>query len=989
MPVYIDPATGERYANVPDADADKARGFGFLPEEEHLANLAAEEHTARYGTGQQQLRTGAEEIARMGVSTAALLPGVGDVDAMGNPITTTEGASAAGAAPSLYTGAALERREENPGSAALGAALPSVVGALALPAAGLPGLAASLGLAGAGSVANEAAGADIDGRPIDPWRIVATAGIDLGLQAATLGVSKAVGATYQAVAPRASNLMGRLRGAARKGGDVADEVASQQQLAEAVADAADEIRAAPMPKVAPNPISQRSAIEDLAIEMDKASPDLARQLRTMADGTAGARFRGLADLAEHSGEETAARIQSVLEDESLWGKAAVQHRKAQQATEAARPDIDAVNSSVSRADAIRISRNGDQEAARIQAALGYTGPAQKGALQRWHDALASVSNAEKRTDYGKWWQELPESTRAQGSVRLSELAQQSSAAADAVESLGQKKAADNIRALIADVAEDASPASADRLKNALQKARQNAAQAARKGNTYADNAVTVIDEFEQPLRSGLMDPEIVGAKVADMQRSRNALWSDKSTGFIANRDRMAADGHELFTAVNRRGDYDGVIEYQLKGSALKSLIAMPQSEAALALDTFEDMVRSSRNMAREAQRVGAVGSDAKALGTLAREADATLAEIAKIRRLQAARAEMGTETVVDQLGKGAAGAAAGVAPGIASGAVRSVGEGVASRISEAFASKVTPRRAVDADGVTRFVSALRSSPGGEAAAAKVEDALGRHMGARMGNDGPAQSGVNGRWTALSQRAGAGLAGANRIATKLTRAATPPAAAAIERFTGQDRTLEQAYWRSQRTLDASHPDALAAAADRDLEGAPLDVRATAMRQTARVLAYLQSESPKRVGVSASRPDGRPASYTEMRSYALKADAALNPEGVFEDAARGLVRREQLEALAACWPQAYDELRASTLEQLGQRSTPVARQRASLLFGFGAELDAALGAEVTQLAVNARAMRAKEAESSTPQMQRSSPRSVGAMATSGDRALAGNP
>jgi hypothetical protein len=75
----------------------------------------------------------------------------------------------------------------------------------------------------------------------------------------------------------------------------------------------------------------------------------------------------------------------------------------------------------------------------------------------------------------------------------------------------------------------------------------------------------------------------------------------------------------------------------------------------------------------------------------------------------------------------------------------------------------------------------------------------------------------------------------------------------------------------------------------------------------------------------------------------------------------LERAQLEALQALWPRDYDALRVGVLEELGAgRATTNTRQRMSVLFGFGSEIDPALGPRTRAIVAAARA----EQEAQTP-------------------------
>lgn len=180
---------------------------------------------------------------------------------------------------------------------------------------------------------------------------------------------------------------------------------------------------------------------------------------------------------------------------------------------------------------------------------------------------------------------------------------------------------------------------------------------------------------------------------------------------------------------------------------------------------------------------------------------------------------------------------------------------------------------------------------------------------------------------------------------------------IERFQADDSTAEQALQRHRDLLDKylRDPSALADKMDQTMNG--LDNQSPALHRQAAVQAiavtqFLKSKMPPRRGVSVARPNGTPASPLETRTYALYATAALDPGSVMQDARVGKLRKEQLEALSTLWPTEYTGLRNAVIEQMGNGSTTVVRQRMNLLFGFGNSIDPALGPKITAMVTAAR-------------------------------------
>jgi hypothetical protein len=135
------------------------------------------------------------------------------------------------------------------------------------------------------------------------------------------------------------------------------------------------------------------------------------------------------------------------------------------------------------------------------------------------------------------------------------------------------------------------------------------------------------------------------------------------------------------------------------------------------------------------------------------------------------------------------------------------------------------------------------------------------------------------------------------------------------------------------------------------------------QAMRIAGYLQDNLPGQRNVSVVYPDGTPPSRAEVRQFALRFGAAVDPAGVLADARAGRIERTQLETLQALWPREYDAIRAGVIQELGGgRATPQTRQRMSLLFGFPSGVDPALGPRTR--AVVAAARGAQESRARAP-------------------------
>lgn len=159
------------------------------------------------------------------------------------------------------------------------------------------------------------------------------------------------------------------------------------------------------------------------------------------------------------------------------------------------------------------------------------------------------------------------------------------------------------------------------------------------------------------------------------------------------------------------------------------------------------------------------------------------------------------------------------------------------------------------------------------------------------------------------------------------------------------------------------------------------------QAMRIASYLQDNLPGQRNVSVVYPDGTPPSRAEVRQFALRFGAAVDPAGVMADARMGRLERTQLETLQALWPRDYDALRAGVIQELGTgRATPQTRQRMSLLFGFGSEVDPALGPRTRAIVAAARAAQEKaQPAPSSPGMNRQRLPSTATMQPAGMAAL----
>jgi hypothetical protein len=159
------------------------------------------------------------------------------------------------------------------------------------------------------------------------------------------------------------------------------------------------------------------------------------------------------------------------------------------------------------------------------------------------------------------------------------------------------------------------------------------------------------------------------------------------------------------------------------------------------------------------------------------------------------------------------------------------------------------------------------------------------------------------------------------------------------------------------------------------------------QAMRIAGYLQDNLPGQRNVSVVYPDGTPPSRAEVRQFALRFGAAVDPASVMADARMGRLERVQLDTLAALWPDEYDSLRVGVLQELGKGgASPRIRQRMSLLFSFPSGVDPALGPRTRAVVAAARAAQDEQAPApSSPGMNRQKLPSTATMQPAGMAAL----
>jgi hypothetical protein len=180
--------------------------------------------------------------------------------------------------------------------------------------------------------------------------------------------------------------------------------------------------------------------------------------------------------------------------------------------------------------------------------------------------------------------------------------------------------------------------------------------------------------------------------------------------------------------------------------------------------------------------------------------------------------------------------------------------------------------------------------------------------------------------------------------------------ALERFRGDNKTDLQAFTQHREAILGFQrsPGQLMDLLTEEFEGVDGALNRQMQGQALRVAAYLGKHLPPARGVSVTRPNGSPPNALQVRQWALRFSAATDPTSVMADARAGRLRREQVETLKELWPEEYDGLRLAVVQELmNGRSTPTARQRLNLLFGFDGSIDSALSSRIRKMVADARA------------------------------------
>jgi hypothetical protein len=348
----VDPKTGQLY-DAPDEEgaAAQIRAYGL--------ERATLEQVAEYDAIKAQQAQPIAGRARA-AGTAALATGARLIEGTAGAIESTTGfgtapgleaeqgslTTAEAVAPSAFTPESRAARQAFPGSAAAGALAPAVgLGvALAPVSGGASGLIATEGIIG--GLVGEASSAALEERQMSARGALVNGVIGVGLGGLGAGAGAALRSLQGAKRPlveTAEQVVTRRvpRALLEAGEDLADPETARRateisrQRIDALVRRIDEAATSARPPVANNPAAQQQALTGLADELAEAQPELAAQLRDLAELPRGMRWRELQSL-ESSNPDVAAALDAVRNDAALWGERAVAHGQALAAARAAR-----------------------------------------------------------------------------------------------------------------------------------------------------------------------------------------------------------------------------------------------------------------------------------------------------------------------------------------------------------------------------------------------------------------------------------------------------------------------------------------------------------------------------------------------------------------------------------------------------------------------------------------------------------------------------
>jgi hypothetical protein len=463
------------------------------------------------------------------------------------------------------------------------------------------------------------------------------------------------------------------------------------------------------------------------------------------------------------------------------------------------------------------------------------------------------------------------------------------------------------------------------------------------------------------LREGLESAELFGRN-AGLQVETNAAWKKLIDPYSRVRDRMSQFLGREFGNIGvdsgRIIRFDADMVERAMGAYNRNF----RKDLDAAIAGLDQMMK-----ARQTRGLSHLDALAAARADLMRVRDGF--EFADLLRVAKSRAkEPALATIAKRATGGIAGAVSGGALAGAPGAI--LGAAVGTGAERALGSAVDRVSMLKPGSKSGLNAALRRHLGlardeqarllGDAAFSEtLPEELRRQLLA---------TGADARAVELAQRAAETAQRDRSLTARLM--VNPDAAArflrvagdigsAVVRFQGEHETLGQAYDEATTLLDGfeKNPERMLELFDEEF-GAVGQVSSKLHTEMAakasQVYTYLQAHRPGRRNVSVVYPKGTPASQAEMRMFAKRYTAAVDPASVHADARAGRLEKVQVDTLQALWPREYDALRAGVLQELGtgKASTNI-RQRMSILFGFGSEIDPALGPRTRAVVAAARA------------------------------------
>lgn len=1051
MALYIDPATGEKFENdAPDA-ADKAVKFGLVPAEKFEADQKLqdasggvtdvlrtpfEEVSRKVAAGVAAGVRGVTGLAQEGVDALSGPAPAGLTDEAGSGNYQLPGQNLQGSdlVPAAFTPEALARREANPIASDIGGAAPYAVADVLALVTGGASIAATLGLDAADAGAQAALEAELEHRGVSGEDFLRHAGMNVLFSAgrhAAGALLKGAGGALRG----AEEYAGRVGTAKALAGGVEDATDEASQVLarradEALATSDAAIESVKGPKIAANGASQREALDGLADTFEREQPALAAQLRELPKAGRAGMYDGLQKLSADATGETQAALDKVRLDPSLWGQAILDHGDALDAAKALREtaaqspenlrsysdalrklglekESDALDHIAERTNQTQLGRslksvgaagNGpdiiprafhdavndpklDAELMRDLHTVAGGGNGEKGALQELKESMDQVmSNAEKRKDFSAAAPTDPAAqSRLEGFRR--ESIDKLTKVADDLRAQGFASKADLVEQHVKNLGEvelkDIAGA-ADRSKQLLDRIHVQAQNSATANEL--DRITDIVDPTANHLRAGLENPDFVGQTAATLQAERNAAWSGPD-GIIRAGKEQRALGYAPHKFLER--DYHtGEISTIFDRRQLDSLATMQPHQSKPIFDAIFRELDGYQNVLNTNSEIGLKSADRAPLVA----AQKALTEAREVYTTLATRAEAKAQGAIlapgEDLAAGLAGKAARLVPFVGEGA-RDIVEPIVRKAVRGLdqargAAVVVPERTGS--------KALRSIQKYGLAGVVAAGALGL---ANPSNASAAQAIANS--TDDDNRTTARLLVNPDAAERYLKSADRVPSAA-ERWQGDDEHPEQTLQRYRQQLAEykRNPEALIdllSEAFGDIDKTAPRIHAAMTQQALAIVSYLQTVLPGQRNVSVAYPHGTPASAVEMRQFALYAGAALDPNSVLADARAGRLRREQVVTLQKLWPKTYDGLRTSVLEELGNGSTTVSRQRMNILFGFGSSVDPALGPRVSALVAAARKDQGapKQGASGGPTMTSESPPSKAGLTPSGMSAL----